>query len=295
MTTYQDFYNKGIEAKLNGELENAVFYHIKALEVNPEWELPEAWHNAGAALKRIEQHKEAIPYLEKALDFYQWKIEYEEKIAYHKFWKAGVYALLEQEAESLMSLEEAIGLDPSYAEEAIEEEDFESYKENSNFLNVVQPTLDKLNAKRFRGEALGIEDLNKAQYARLNLFRSLIESLNLGPDDMKDLLEMGMKISPQASFEFCEHPEYCFRWSLHLDTHLLFFEMIHRKHHFDTKTFRLYLDEGKTNFEAILKKFKESINHVNTQNWTNLIRTILPYCTELIFEMPDGNKVKVSG
>lgn len=294
MITYQDFYNKGIEAKLNGHLQESAALHIKALEIYPNWELPEAWHNAGAALLRIGKQNEAQPYLEKALHHYQVRIEFEEKVAYHKFWKACAYALLENEAECVESLREAVELDSSYAEEAIQEEDFENYWENASFLNVIQPILDKLYAKRFKGDALGLKDLNQKQLENLNLFRSLIESLALGPDDMKDLFDTGMKISPQASFEFCEHPEYCFRWSLHLDTHLLFFEMIHRKHQFDLKTFRLYLDEENPNLEAILKGFKASIKQINAQNWTDLIRILLPYSKELLFEMPDGNKVKVS-
>jgi tetratricopeptide (TPR) repeat protein len=294
MATYSEFYNKGISAKLNGDLEESALCHVKALEINPDWDLAEAWHNAGAALKRVDKHKQAIPYLKKALDCYQERIEFEEKVAYNKFWKACVHGLLGEVYEMNEHLAEAIALEPSYAEEALHEEDFAQYTENESFLEVIQPTIDILKALRFRGKALGLEDVNAQQMEHLITFRETVDGLGLGPDDMQDLLESDMKISPQASIEYCEHSEYCFRWSLHLDTNLLFFEMIHRKDQHDVKIFRLYLDTENPPIPQIMGEFRAIVDQVNAQNWTELIRVLIPYCKELLFEMPDGNKVKIT-
>jgi len=66
MKTPADYYNEGIKLKQQGEFEKSAEYHLKVIELDPETDMPQAWHNAGAALLRINRNIEAIPYLKKA-------------------------------------------------------------------------------------------------------------------------------------------------------------------------------------------------------------------------------------
>jgi tetratricopeptide (TPR) repeat protein len=69
------YYNEGIASKEAREFELSAAHHLKVLELEPNLEMPEAWHNAGAALLRVGKTKEAEPYLRKALELYDLLIE----------------------------------------------------------------------------------------------------------------------------------------------------------------------------------------------------------------------------
>ena len=293
---YIAFYNKGIEEKQKGNLELSATYHIRALELSPHWDLPEAWHNAGAALLRLQKKAEAIPYLKKALEYYQENIDLEEKIAYNHFWMACVYALLADKENLLQQLKSALYLDNAYAEEALYEEDFMAYTKDPDFLTLINPIIEKLEKRRYRGEALNFEDLSDDDARNIECFRIACESNKFGVDNMAEMLKANIKLSPQSMFEYCENPRYCIRLSLHVDSKLLFLELSHRQHNYDNKAFRLYLPEDNT--AVALANIVQNIAHhaliINEQNWPNLIKSLVPYCKELLYEMPDGSKITLN-
>ena len=67
MKNWTYYYDRGIHLKDKGQLEESAEHHLKVFEVAPDLTMPEAWHNAGAALLRVNQATEAKPYLERAL------------------------------------------------------------------------------------------------------------------------------------------------------------------------------------------------------------------------------------
>jgi tetratricopeptide (TPR) repeat protein len=69
------YYNEGIAFKEAKEFELSATHHLKVLELEPDLEMPEAWHNAGAALLRLGKREEAAPYLLKAIALYDLLIE----------------------------------------------------------------------------------------------------------------------------------------------------------------------------------------------------------------------------
>ena len=64
------YYNEGISAKDALQFEQSLAFHLKVLELEPNLEMPEAWHNAGAAYLRLGKRSEGLPYLRKAIEFY---------------------------------------------------------------------------------------------------------------------------------------------------------------------------------------------------------------------------------
>jgi tetratricopeptide (TPR) repeat protein len=69
------YYNEGIASKEAKDFELSATHHLKVLEMEPDLEMPEAWHNAGAALLRLGKSAEAEPYLRKAIALYDMLIE----------------------------------------------------------------------------------------------------------------------------------------------------------------------------------------------------------------------------
>lgn len=163
---WEDYYNEGIALKEAGDFERSAAYHLKVLELEPALELPEAWHNAGAALLRINKREEALPYLYRALQEYDKAIaasrkgerdyphkketgipmeadEYiygyeREDPQYYFFWKACVYALLRDKKNMLLTLTECLILDAIYVDDADEEEDFTEYREDKEFRQLLE-------------------------------------------------------------------------------------------------------------------------------------------------------------
>ncbi len=67
---YHYHYNLGLDLKQQGALQQSANHHVKALERAPDLPFAKAWHNAGAALLRVDEAVRARPYLEEALRRY---------------------------------------------------------------------------------------------------------------------------------------------------------------------------------------------------------------------------------
>lgn len=63
-------YNEGIASKEAKDFEASAAHHLRVLEMEPDLEMPEAWHNAGAALLRLGRTEQAAPYLQRAIELY---------------------------------------------------------------------------------------------------------------------------------------------------------------------------------------------------------------------------------
>jgi hypothetical protein len=70
MEDWSFYYNQGIDLKEQADFEGALAAHLKVFEAEPNLEMPEAWHNVGAAYLRLNHGEKANFYLEKALTYY---------------------------------------------------------------------------------------------------------------------------------------------------------------------------------------------------------------------------------
>lgn len=70
MEDWIHYYNEGIEHKEHGDLKQSLACHLKVFELEPNLEMPEAWHNVGAAYLRLNQPELAKSYLEQSIAYY---------------------------------------------------------------------------------------------------------------------------------------------------------------------------------------------------------------------------------
>lgn len=296
MRSWEYYYNQGIACKLEGKLDKSAEYHLKVLELEPELAYPEAWHNAGAALLRIERKEEAQPYLERALREYNNVLEEGENRAYYFFWKACVYALLEDKKNMLFYLEQSLRLDNAFAQDAQFEENLKLYRNDKDFRNLLDPFLKIQEMLTFRGKSMNRTQVSTTQLNIRNVFMHLLESQGWQKDNFfTDSFDFA-EVSPQAMFEYCQNDDFCLRLSLHLDTKLIFFELWNRLNEGDIKLFRLYYEEDKASerVKSIAGAIANQKDAFNLENWAENLKAVMPYCREVQMQLADGMRVKLS-
>jgi len=113
----------------NNELEKAAGAFKKATELKSDFH--EAFHNLGLAYGKLEKLEEALEAFESALNIKEDKHE-------SMYNAACVYAILGKRDGALKNLKGAIELQPEYAEKAKADKDFESFKEDTEFNDIVK-------------------------------------------------------------------------------------------------------------------------------------------------------------
>lgn len=293
----QQYYNEGIAFKEAGEFEKSAEYHLKVIEIKPDINMPEAWHNAGAALLRVKKPAEAEPYLLKAVELYDAASQaVPGKQAYYLYWKAAVYSLLRNKGAMLETLNQCFETDDSYAREAAFEEDFSHYAEDEDFKNLVEPIVKAIEVLLFRGESLSQADVSEDDLLLRKNFIEILEKDGWRKDSFfTDCFEeSNFSVSPQACYEYCENKDFCFRLSLHLDTKLVFLEIFDREDHSDIMQFRLYYDQNDMQTQMpksleIISKYKDSFE---SENLPEMIKEIVPTC-RLQMQNLDGTRVNI--
>ncbi len=285
---FAHFYHLGIDYKQKGEPEKAAQAHIKALDFQQDY--PRGWHSAGAALLQIKPREEAIPYLQKALEIYEQKIsEAENDTAEPLFWKAAVHALLQEKEAMLQTLSECFQNNPSYAEAAQSEEDFEAYREDEDFQKLIQEEMEALQALHYRGESLSQADLDPNELEARQYFVNEFRQAGWEVDEIEQLFAEEMHVSPQAMAEYCQNTDYCLRLSYHVDTELVFMELFQKENE-EVQAFRLYY---KKHVKRIIPVLVAHQDQLNTSNWMDMIKALIPQCQELLYEMPNGMKMRL--
>jgi len=294
MQAAQNFYNKGVVAKAEGNFEASAAFYIRALEIDKDWDFPEAWHNTAAALLYIQDEQKAIPYLQKAIELYQLRIEYGEQLAYYYYWLAAAYALGKQKEAALIALKESIRRTSTYAEMAIEEEDFKVYWEDVQFLALVEPTLSRLKMIRFKGKALLYTDLKLVEKEWLTTFVNTTrkESWELSTYLQKDNTQA---MAPQAEAIYKNTNYFKIVTALYVDTGLLNLILINQYYSQDVKSILCYLKQADNNttLAEILGVFELKLGQLDGQNWVELIEELKLYCTKIVYEMPNGEKYRL--
>ena len=109
--------------------DKAVGAFKKAVEIKPDFH--EALHNLGLALGKLEKYEDAAEAFSKAIEVKSDKHE-------SMYNAACVYALIGKRDGALSNLKKAIELNSDYAEKAKKDKDFESFKEDEEFLSIVK-------------------------------------------------------------------------------------------------------------------------------------------------------------
>ena len=298
MFDYVSCYNMAVNYRREGDLARSAEFHVKAIQMNPSWDLPEAWHNAGAALIRIKKEEQALPYLEKAKALYDVKIAHaKSNKAYYIYWKACILALLKERGDAFRTLKLAIDMNGVYAEEARSEEDFKEYFRDPDFLFVLQSELKVREEKFFRGDSISKDELKEDQLKFIEAFNYILGEHDWIVDDLSLLFETGLGVSPQAKASFKLGSDYILKLDLHVDTFLLFFEIVHRHNSADKSPFRLYFDEYEMEekLPAVLNMIAQYQDYLNEHNKKAMIQALIPLCSDLLMEMPDGKKIRIRG
>jgi tetratricopeptide (TPR) repeat protein len=285
---FEKHYNQGIQYKQEGKHELSAQSHIKALEFDQD--TPEAWHNAGAALLRISKAEEAQPYLQRALLEYDKKIEEDEQTAYYLFWKACVYALLQDKANMLLTLKDAFQHNPKYAEEAQTEEDFDLYREDADLNELIKTEIEALKILLYKGESLRMKDLNEEQLAIRQAFVDELAKHQWKVDDWERMFQAEFAVYPQAMGEYCQNNQMCIRLSFHIDQSLVFMELVNRQTE-AVQAYRLYFEKGLSKILEVVFKHQDTLT---AENWVTLIKELIPLCKEVLYEMPNGMKMKLT-
>lgn len=131
----EDLYDQALELLALGALEQACGLLARVLAARPAF--AEAWHNLAIVYGRCDQPMGAQMALSLATACYQAHIEHDPQDAYAWFWLASAQLAAGDIGQAIESLEQAIELEPGYAQEAMLEPDFEPLRDHPRFLKLV--------------------------------------------------------------------------------------------------------------------------------------------------------------
>jgi len=288
---FREHYNRGEAYKFAGDYEASTEAYQQALSHYAAY--AEAWYNVGALLLKLKRHEEAEPYLHQAIVVYNQRIEAGINAAYNLFGKACAFSLLQNRDSTLTALQQALELDATYAEEVIHEEDFKPYYDDPELAQILQPHLQQLKIRRYRGESLSKTQLNKHQHTIRKMFVHTLRNLNWQVDQQETLFEDGFSLAPQALGEYPGNLVYTLRLGLHVDSWLIVLELSKPN---DSQTFHFYLAEAEVDRQlvALLEAIGDFQNTINERNWMTNLKSVIPLCKDCLYELPDGMKVKLS-
>jgi tetratricopeptide (TPR) repeat protein len=126
--TAYEYFREGVAYHKEGDLESAIEYYDKALEMDSE--LKFAWSNKGYALQNLGVYDEA-------LKCYYNAFEIDSGFADAWYNKACLHAMLGEEAKMIYSLRKAIQFKEELREYAKQDPDFKDFKDNPGFLELI--------------------------------------------------------------------------------------------------------------------------------------------------------------
>lgn len=285
----EEFYTQGQIFYESGDYLTALELFKKTTSLQKDY--AEAWLYAGIALLKMNRQAEAGIFLRRAELEYSKRIENHIQMDFNYYLRACVAALLHEKELLLSSLKEAVRLNPEYGEAALEEELFEMYREEDDFLEVIKPELDFWDAIRYKGNKLAKSDLDVFQLQNRFTFLTKLSENDWEIEDFEAMFESNISITPQAYAEFTKNESIHIALYYYVDEYLIFMELQNRNFAEDTQAYRLYKKE---NLESVLNCLIAFQDTVHQDNWEDLIEVLIEVCDAVLFEMPDGRKVKVS-
>lgn len=251
----------------------------------------ETWHLAGFALIKQQRQAEAGMYLQRAL------LEYEHLIVQgvqrdHNFYqKACIHAFFKDKALLLQCLSNALSLDSNLAEVALKEEAFAPYYEDQDFKEVLHAHLNRLYKLRYKGKNLRKEDLKAEQLEKRRFFIEELKSNQWQTEDFEQLLDSETGVAPQAFASYEKNSDLHFAIGYYMDENLIYLELKSRTDQEDVQAYRVYQADDIKALVHVIIQFQDSLKE---SNWTELIESLVDVCDSLLFEMPDGRKVRVA-
>ncbi len=168
----QEKFNEAILFKENKEFKKAFDIFKELISSNSE--IPEYYHCAGHMKILQNERKEAVPYLNKALEIYLKFLEKKPNNAELLFWIAAVYSLLRDKSNSFKFLKKAIKINHSYLKKAANEEDFNEYHDDEDFIKLITPKINFKKIERINNKPAN-KDYTKEEIETINLFSEKLD------------------------------------------------------------------------------------------------------------------------
>lgn len=261
----------------------------RASEISKDF--AEAWHYAGIVLLKLHRKAEGGMYLRRADLEYSKRIQKDIEPDYNYYLKSCIWALLEEKENTIEALKEAIHHNPEYAETALSEVLFSFLLDDEDFTALIKVSIDLLDAKRYKGTKICLNDFTEEFIENRNLFLQKLHQNGWQIDDYEMMLEAGLCIAPQASAEFVANENIYIALHYYLDEGLLYLELQNRMLEDDVQAYRLYKSQ---NIEELLNVLIDFEQRITKENWEDLVESLIDVCDSVLFELPDGRKVKVS-
>lgn len=288
MKEYLKYFRQGQEYQRINNPHKALDSFKKSLHRNKHF--AEAWYQAAVSLLLLKRNAEAGMYLRTALTEFQLQAERRNQQDQSLYRMACCFALLGEDDSALEQLQKSLKISPILAEIAKSEWAFARLSPRTLEL-FLQPALRKVKDLRFRGDYLNYTQLSPTQVQYRESFLKLLTAAGWQAEDYQEALQSEKGACPQAFAEYRKNPDLILELHYHLDTFLLFMRLKNRYEAADFQDYRLY------QYLHPLPVIETLIRHqdqVNSETWEALIADLIDDCGEVLLEMPDGRKVKVS-
>jgi tetratricopeptide (TPR) repeat protein len=252
---------------------------------------PESWYEAGFTLIQIQRLAEAGMYLRRALAEYEREIQLEKQKDFNYYQKACALALLNENQEALQALATSVTYNPFYAEIASNSLAFIHLYQNDDFQSILREPLVKLEQMRFRGKKVRQSELSALSWINRQKFLSTLHQEGWKTEDFKSIWENDQALSPQVTALYQRNEALLIQLSYYLDEELIFMEMRNRGNEENSQAYRIYLGQKPDTVLEVITRFQSKVDF---QNWEDFMEALIDVCKSLLFEMPDGRKVKVS-
>ncbi len=286
---YTKYYEQGMGYQKIGDYQVAAECFKKATLLDKS--KPEAWYQAGFALIQIQRFAEAGIYLRRALAEYEYEIQQSYQKDYNYYQKACVLALLNEPQQALSALAISVSFNPLFAEMALQSPVFKKLKEITDFENLLEEPLEKLQQMRFRGNKIKQSQLSATDWLNRQKFLSTLNHAGWTVEAYQSLWDNDQALAPQAFARYEKNNDLVIELGYYLDEQLIFMELRKSIDDDTQQAYRIYLAQKPDKVLEVMTQFQ---NQVNFQNWEDFMEALIDVCKSLLFEMPDGRKVKVS-
>ncbi len=286
---YTKYYEQGMGYQKIGDYQVAAECFKKATLLDKSQ--PEAWYQAGFALIQTQRFAEAGIYLRRALTEYEREIQQSYQKDYNYYQKAAVLALLNEGQQAVSALAISVNFNPLFAEMALQSPVFQNLRTMPEFQQLLEVPLNKLQQMRFRGEKIRQSQLLATDWLHRQKFLSTLRQAGWIVEAYQSLWDNDQALAPQAFARYEKNKDLVIELSYYLDAQLIFMELRKSVNDDTQQAYRIYLAQKPDKVLEVITQFQ---NQVNFQNWEDFMEALIEVCKSLLFEMPDGRKVKVS-
>ncbi len=292
----EEVFNEALICKNNKEYEKA-FNKFKRL-ISHNDRIPEYFHCAGHMKILQNNREEAKTYLKKAIELYLELLEKNPNHAKTLFWVAAAYSLLQDKKHSFKFLKKAINIDEKYKKEAANEEDFEEYYEDPDFIKLTKEIIKFRKFEKFSTDvekSPSIKKYTEKEIEDINYFSELLDKAKWQEARnwnifFKNSINSGINVEPpvfgryfgeKSNLEIGLHYEE--KWYVRL--------LIGLKDLTDALILRFYYRDM---FDEILDTILDKQDILDLQNYYDeLVLYIKESCEFVLIEKQDGTLLEI--